>query len=111
MRSVIDFLASNQAPTLTKPFSQAPSGWFFHVDAKNVVIPWWNVQPEDNTVRLRIVETEGRKSKTKLQAFRSFTSARVVDAFGNTLREAQLEDGIVELSMEPYSFQEVELQW
>jgi|GEM_PF-4253131 len=106
-RSAIDFLASSQPATLVSPID-AESGWFFHVDAKNVVIPWWRVD-EDGRVRLRVVETEGRRSAARLSCYRPVKGAIQI---GETQDEGlPIEDGVVQLSVKPQSFTELLLEF
>ena len=119
MRSAIDFIASgrdhekHRDGTCSTPIAEhvetVESGWFLHIDAKNALIPWWKA--EDEAIRLRVIETQGRRSTGRIRFFRALDAAQIVDAFGTTVSELEIEDGHAVVPLDPYGFQELRLHW
>jgi hypothetical protein len=121
-------VAFNTPPTgvlTTCPAATATSGWFFHVDAKNVVAthwePVWAETPTDHDagdkpaalrgVRARLLETAGRAGRVTLRAFRPVSFARQVDFVGQTLLEATVEGDRVRLDFAAHEWIEVEIMF
>jgi alpha-mannosidase len=83
----------------TGPPVSGPTGWFFHLDAKNVVVT--RVAPADDSgggsdsqapqpgrsVVFHLIETEGRPVRANLRCFETPRKARQIDFRGNTLSE------------------------
>jgi alpha-mannosidase len=101
----------------------AASGWFFHVDAKNVLAthwePMWDDCPNDppaagqpgilRGVRVRLLETAGRAGRVTLRALRPVAHARQVDFMGQTLLEAAVEGDRVRLDFAANEWIQVEV--
>lgn len=107
-RTALDFLATDSHSVL--PCAAVhESGWLFHFDAKNVLAIHW--QPLDNAqgFRVRVIETEQRASRVRLRAFKPIRSARLVNALGDELQPATVnEDGAVEFSVAAHDVLELE---
>ena len=103
----------------------ADSGWFFHVDAKNVVATHWepiwddpsevsgaeNVKTRVVGFRVRLMETAGRAGRVGLHSFRALARARQTDFLGQTLVEAAVEGDQVKLDFAAYEWIQVEARW
>lgn len=90
----------------------APSGWFLHASAKNTIITHASrMSGEETGVRLRILETEGRRARTKIAAYRPFCSAASTDFLSNRAGVLSVIDGQVQLDIEPHSLVQIEAKW
>ncbi len=122
-------------PVLSVPTSSGPprtghSGWFFHLSARNVqilqVLPATTPDPDEPEVWeahdrgaaqegigivLRLVETEGRHRKVKLQCFRYPKSARLCDFEGRTIAQLRVEADSVLLDVTAYEIADIELRF
>lgn len=118
-------------PVSVTPVSSGPpragaTGWFFHVDARNVQItrvlhPIDAMQvasPLDPAPRsegpglaLRLVETEGRDKPVRLRCFRQPVSARKRDFRGETISELNLDGDAVVIQMSAFEVADVELRF
>ncbi|GAB4144261.1 MAG: hypothetical protein Tsb009_15830 [Planctomycetaceae bacterium] len=122
-------------PTLVTTTNGPPqfgtSGWFFHVDAKNVQIlrimgrefgfneqekSEWEAADQDQSFpddgfALRLLETEGRTRRVTLQCFREPKQARQRDFEGRTITDLAIENGAVIVEMTAYEIADVELSF
>ncbi len=111
----LEFVAGpdKAVPHVPCPLS-GPSGWLFHLDAKNVVATSWRPLEEDGQVvgvRAGLLETEGRPTKATLRALRDLHSARQTDLVGKTLVELSPSGDGVKIELGGYEFVEVEVRW
>ena len=82
--------------------ANSPQGWFLHIGAKNTLLTHAEPLPAPAAgVRLRLLETEGRDTRTNLAAFRPFRSASITDFRGNPIEVLSVVDGRVELDIGP----------
>lgn len=111
-RSAIDFLMSGREPsTVEGTPAGTDTGWFFHVDAKNVVISSWEPLPDGQGVVLHLVETECKKSKARIRSFNAFRGAHVIDQNDRELSELAIEDSAAVVEVSPHSYQRLRLTW
>ena len=110
-RSAIDFLARQHDPLVMPGHANSETGWLLHVDARNCVIPWWHPLADESGLRLRMVETDGRRTTAHLRTFRPLKGAWTVDASGTVLEELAVNDGVAEVAVEPNWFGELKLIW
>jgi alpha-mannosidase len=95
----------------------ASVGWFFHLDAKNVVATHWEPLANQGEAgkahgfRARLLETSGRPGRVALRAFRPVISARQVDLQGQTLVQVPVEGDRMTLDFAAYEWIEVEAVW
>jgi alpha-mannosidase len=101
------------------------SGWFFHMDAKNVLATHWQPLVDDRQddgpaddapkpvrgFRARLVETAGRAGRVTLRTFRPVAAARQIDFLGQTLVEVPFEDDKIRLDFAAHEWIEVEAVW
>jgi alpha-mannosidase len=111
------------------------SGWFFHVDARNILATHWEPlvdEPRGESAaagdelpasklpvnklavkgfRARLLETAGRGGRATLRAFRPVASARQVDFLGQTILDAPVEDDRITLDFAAHEWIEVEAVW
>ncbi|HEX7380211.1 MAG TPA: hypothetical protein VF278_24050 [Pirellulales bacterium] len=93
---------------------KSPSGWLFHIDAKNVVTTHWEAVEQDGRVvgfRARLWETEGKGGPVRLRSFKAAASARQVDFFGQTIGNVTLEGDTIVAQFTPYELIEIEAKW
>lgn len=93
---------------------KSPSGWLFHIDAKNVLATHWEAVAEDGRVvgfRARLWETEGKGGPVRLRSFRPAASARQIDFFGQTIGGVTLEGDTIVVQFTPYELIEIEAKW
>ena len=124
--------ATTPAPVI--PTEQGPpkaglTGWFFHVDSRQVqvtrILETRNTKavpspleesehftvPHDPGFAVRLIETEGRAKQTKLRCFRQPTFARKRDFRGETISELLIEGDAVVIDMTAYEIVDVELRF
>lgn len=93
---------------------KSPSGWLFHIDAKNVVATHWEAIDQEARVvgfRVRLWETEGRAGPVRLRCFRAAASARHINFFGETVGSVTLEGDTIFANFSPYELIEIEARW
>ena len=124
-------------PVEKGPPRGSPTGWFFHVDSRNVQITRiMNTMPEpaseeqasengtqtDSSTEsegsaagkgfaLRLVETEGRERTVSLRCFRTPTHARERDVDGRTVQELTISGDRVVIEMGAYAIADVEIMY
>lgn len=105
------------AEPLVVPATAAPSvntGWFFHLDAKNVVATHWSPLVEDERVcgvRSRLLETAGRSAQVRLSCCRPLVAARQTDFRGNSRGNCRLDAGRAVIDMTAHQWVEAEIRW
>jgi alpha-mannosidase len=112
-------------PTTAGPPRSGTSGWFFHLDARNVQLLGlhdvaqpaasdhdepqpWRTQPG---FAVRLLETEGQPRLVKLRTFRQPLFARTRDLRGETRRELPIEGDAVLIDLTAYELADVELRF
>lgn len=116
-------------PTDAGPPRAGTSGWFFHLDARNVQLTRvLDLISNDNDslatgdgdtmplpagpgFAVRLLETEGRAKRVRLQAYRQPIYARKRDFTGKTLSELVLEGNAVLVDIGPFEVVDVELRF
>jgi alpha-mannosidase len=90
-----------------------PSAWVLHVsDPKVIVTHVEFVAVEQGTrIRLRLLETGGRRSRLSLRCFRSFAAARKLDFTFSVLESLSVQPDRVELELAPGELCLVELEF
>jgi alpha-mannosidase len=87
-------------------------GWFVHVGAKNVLCT--QVEPlraPDEGIRLRLLETEGRETRTTVTAFRPVKGAWISDFRGNRTAVLSVSDGRAEIEIGSCGWLQIEAEW
>ncbi|WP_437203833.1 hypothetical protein [Planctomicrobium sp. SH664] len=103
------FLPPVTVATESRPQGAAQAGWFFQVNAANVQLTRLLPSAKDNSIVVRLLETEGRGRTTRLRCFRTPVSARQLDFNGKSIVTLNVEaDGVV-LEIAPYELCDVEL--
>ena len=90
------------------------SGWFFHIDAKNVVATHWSPLVEQDRlcgVRTRLLESAGRAARVRLSCCRPIVAARQTDFRGSSLGNCRLDEGRAVIEMAAHQWVEVEIRW
>lgn len=116
-------------PTESGPPRSGASGWFFHLDTRNVQLTRVVdlIDPENDSLStgdcdtmplpagpgfaVRLIETEGRSRRVKLQTFRQPIYARKRNFLGRTLTELVLEGNAVLIDMGAFEVADVELRF
>lgn len=110
-------------PTETGPPRTGGSGWFFHVNAKNVQVlslrgtpPSLNPEANSDTEKpfrfvVRLAETEGRSRNVALRCFRTPTAAQTQDFQGKKRDSLSIENDAVHIPMNGYEVTDVELRF
>ena len=111
VRAAVDFISDINPPTAYSRSVGSDSGWFFHIDAKNVVATRWTSLDDGAGVIVRLTETESRRSKARIRAFRPWRTAAVVNGLGNVVQDLVVEEGAAVVEMEPQAFLELRLCW
>jgi alpha-mannosidase len=88
------------------------SGWFFHVDAPNVVITSTAaLGPERAGVRMRLFESAGRYTRAKLRSLRDVAQARLTDFHGQRLATLDAQGDTINLDLAPHEFTQLEIEF
>ena len=75
-------------------------------------MPWWQPLGDNEGIRLRLIETEKRKSIVRIQSFKPWREAYVVDGEGKQCDELEIdEDGVAVLTVDPHWIAELRLHW
>ncbi len=131
MQAALDFMVPvGIVSTSQGPPRNGNSGWFFHLNAKNVQIlrimglahespqnqeAWeqhdYEQLPPGDGFALRLLETEGRHRQVKLRCFKTPTSARQTDFQGRTITDLQIVDEHVIIEMTAYEIVDVEMRF
>ncbi len=114
-------------PTESGPPRTGASGWFFHLDSRNVQLTRiaglmepaststndddQNSMPSQHGFSVRLMETEGLAKRVRLRVFRQPIHARKRDFIGNTLAELTLENDCVLIDMTAFEVVDVELRF
>jgi alpha-mannosidase len=114
MRAALDaYSPPILVPTEHGPPAAGPSGWFLHVDSKNVQITSVRpVEPQEGKpagLRIRLLETEGRAKTTRLMCFKTPTSAQRVNLLGEILGSLPIIGDAVTIEMRQYEIATLEL--
>lgn len=129
LQAALDVLS----PVISVATAQGPprigrSGWFFHLDVRNVQVTRimdrmaepservdsWDSQrdalpPPGAGCAVRLIETEGRPIRAKLRCFRAPVAARQRNFRGNTVTDLTLEGDAVLVDLTAYEIADVEL--
>jgi len=90
------------------------SGWLAHLDSRNVVVTSWEPIVEDDRavgLRLRLMETEGRASSTRIALCRRVATASKVDLGGRPVDDCPMDDAGVRVEMAEREWAQVEVRW
>lgn len=116
-------------PTEIGPPRAGTSGWFFHLDSRNVQLtrvldlidPAYQSLatgdcdtmplPTGPGFAVRLLETEGRAKQVRLRTFRQPIYARKRDFLGQTLSELVLDGDAIQVDMGAYEVVDVELRF
>jgi alpha-mannosidase len=117
LAAALGFLAPQTM--LVAPSPPLPSGWLFHLDARNVVATHWEPIEHAGRVagfRVRLLETEGRRAGLELRAPRAIQSAGKIKYDGAPPDESMSDDLPVEgdrvtIEMGPHAWVEVEARF
>jgi len=111
-RAAVESLAADHCLAGKHTAPAKPSGWLFHLDARNVLATHWEpVTAEGRTVglRVRLLETEGRHVRTQLQSFRPVDSARKTDFLGQGLVGLPVRADGITIELNAHEWAEVEV--
>ena len=110
LTAALNFLVPKTVVTgVSAPSS--PTGWFFHLDSRNVVATHWEpVVSAGRTdgFRVRLLETEGRAATLGLRSFRPLGSAQRLD---DPPTDLPIEGDRVTVEIQPYQWIEVQCRW
>lgn len=95
------------------------SGWFFHVDRKNVLVTHWELLTESDPVagdsivglRARLLETEGRGGPVSLRLPQTPSFAERTNLAGEAVKSLEISGDAVTLEIGPREFIQVEARW
>lgn len=104
--AAIDWMAQAQGPLVCHGKANAASGWCFHVTAKNILISSWSAEATGE-VRLRVIETTGRRTKCALHALRPWATLQRIQLDGEARSEIEIVEGAGRLSLAPYEIMEL----
>lgn len=113
MRLALDTAAHATALPMTGELqarsSLPPEAWLMNVDAANVQVASLQMA-EDRTVRIELIETEGRNVSARLRACHPWKSAHMIDGDGNHY-PLTIEEGAAVIETPAYAWMDVVLAW
>jgi hypothetical protein len=90
----------------------SPTGWFLHVGSPNILATRIEALASPSSgIRLRLLETAGRDTRTTLAAFRPFHAARTTDFRGQPTGVLSMADGRAEFEIGAYRWIQIEAEW
>lgn len=118
-------------PTRKGPPKSGTTGWFFHLDARNVqmlglfplmaepqpVEESWQTErpqpelPTGSGCGVRLFETEGNPVRVRLRCFRTPRSARQRDFNGHTMHALSIDSDAVLVDLTPHEIADVEIHF
>lgn len=128
MQAALDAMMDVYACPVPGPPAAGPSGWFFRIRERHVVLtrilplpaaapdvesdPFLTEPvPDSFGFVVRLQETEGRHRRVHLECFRNPVFARQIDFQGRTVSLPTLEDGVLSLDMTSYEIADLELRF
>lgn len=131
MQAALDALTPiTVIPTTKGPPKSGNSGWFFHINVRNVQIVQllelvenpveltdaWDPlatqpTPTDKGLAVRLLETEGRPVRVTLQCYRVPKSARQRDFQGRTITDLTIHGDSVLIDMVAHEIADIEFRW
>lgn len=112
--SAMSFLAPATVVNETAAPLANPSGWLFHIDARNVVSTAWEPIVEDGRLAgfaARLLETEGRNTCAHLRCFRSVAQAETTDFLGQDRDDLTVENDRITIDLAAYEWVQIEARW
>jgi hypothetical protein len=113
MTAALDFLAPRPiCPAAAIP--PTPSGWLFHLGAKNVVATHWAPLIDEHGVagfRVRLLETEGRPVPLVLRSFRAVKSAQKLGTATRPAVDLAVEGDRITVELGGHQWVEVEARF
>lgn len=105
--------SSHQRASLPCGMPQQSHGWWLRLGAASLLVTHLSAEPqgEHGLLRLRILETTGRRVSTTLSAWRPFVDAQAVNFHNEPDQLLHLRDGEVQLNFAPYEWMEVLAAW
>jgi alpha-mannosidase len=113
LQTVLALLTAGRTYTAELPAPpHTPTGWFLHLGAKNVLVTHVEpLAPPQSGIRLRLLETAGRDTRTTLAAFRPFHAARTTDFRGQPTGVLSMADGRAEFDIGAQRWIQLEAEW
>lgn len=90
------------------------TGWFFHLNARNVVTTSWEPVIEGQTlrgVRVRLAETENRAVDLRLRCHRQVAAARRTNFLGNQIEELGVSEDCVTAPLKGREWTQIEIDF
>ncbi len=83
------------------------TGWLFRIGVRNVVATSWQALLEDQQAvgfRVALLETAGKATAIRFEAFRPLASATELDLVGRSVGHLPVQDGAVAIQLAPYQW-------
>ncbi len=109
-----EFLAPASVLSDIGPSPGPRTGWFFHLNARNVVTTFWEPVFEGQAfrgVRVRLAETENRAVDLRLRCLRPVVAARRTDFLGNQVEELVASEDCVTVPLKGHEWTQVEIDF
>ena len=105
--AALDWMAADNPPLLLDGGAKNESGWLFHVSAKNVLATSWRPLPAKNGLQMRLVETQGKRTRLRVQAFKPWAKMDRVAIDGGCLGSVEIKEGFAELTLSAHEIVEL----
>ena len=106
-----EMAASQSQPRQMTASSAGPMGWVFHLNRKNVVVLYWLPTQDGGGLRVLLKETEGRRVDLVFQTSRSFSKAVTKKLNGELLRELDVQNSKVAITISAHELIELTIYW
>ena len=90
------------------------TGWFFHATAKNILLTSLEPLYDQGSVcgfRVRLLETEGRRTSCSLSFYRDVGRARKINFQGEQIVDCEMDSGSIKLEVSAYEWAQLEAHW
>lgn len=112
MQTLLGGLSETDSTPVIAKSDTPSSAWWLHLGAANVLATHLNVtQDSPRTLKLRLIETEGRVGKVTIRLAKPIQSARRTGFSGQPGETLEVVDGTVPLEIGPYGWLACEVSW
>ena len=89
----------------------APTGWLYHIDARNLLVTSWQPLPDKNGLRIRVLETADRATRAQLTTVKPIKQAVQTNFQGKPVVECRVEEERAVLDIAANEWVQFDIEW